>query len=138
MAVDSGARGLARSSDISLGGCFLDTTTPHQKGTRLKLRLSKEGRAFESLAEVVVNMPGMGMGLKFIDPSPAALRVLESWIAEITGASPLPPASVLSAEHANAPLKTDSRYLLVELIVLLIRKGVVDESEGEHLLRRLY
>jgi hypothetical protein len=145
VAVESGARGSARSSDISLGGCYLDSTTPHPEGTRLKLQLSREGRTFESLAEVVVAMPGMGMGLRFIDTTSAARRVLEGWIGEITGVAPLPPVPAQSEEPANTPvmtplrppLKNDTRYLVMELIVLLMRKGVVEESEGEHLLRRL-
>lgn len=145
--VESGARGSARSSDISLGGCFLDTTTPHPVGTQLKLRLSKEGRSFESLAKVVCAMPGMGMGLRFLDPAPQARQVVEDWIAELTGvpctAVPAATASPAAPEPLQAqPSKVlsndiDTRFLLMELIVLLTRKGVLDVAEGDHLLRRI-
>jgi hypothetical protein len=137
--VESGARGSARSSDISLGGCFIDSTSPYATGTRLRLRLSKEGRACETLAEVVCSMPGMGMGMRFIDPAPAALRVVEDWIGELTGVAPFAPAAghpQPSLSRSVSP-ESDTRYLLMELVVLLMRKGVLDASEGDHLVRRL-
>lgn len=138
--LESGARGSARSSDVSLGGCFVDTTSPYPAGKTVKLRLTRENRSFEAIAEIVCSMAGMGMGLKFIRIEPEKLKVLEAWIRELSGEAP----PELESRHCEdvtpvqRTLKNEQCYVLDELIVLLMRKDLVPEAQGQGMLRRLH
>jgi hypothetical protein len=53
----------ARTSDLGKGGCYLDTFSPFQMKTGVKLRITKEKVCFEAEATVVYSKMGMGMGL---------------------------------------------------------------------------
>ncbi len=55
----------ARSSDLSLGGCYVDTLNPFRQGTAVELRLTQGARILELAAQVAVCHMGMGMGLSF-------------------------------------------------------------------------
>src|ERR1700689_4106534 len=52
----------ARISDISLGGCYVDTINPFPVSTVVKIRLTKEGTTFEADASVMLSQVGLGMG----------------------------------------------------------------------------
>ena len=135
----SGARIDAHSSDLSLGGCYVDTMNPLPTGTEVEIRLTKDGRTFHAKARVAHYQVGIGMGLLFTSVELAQLAPLESWFAELHGESD--PAQYTLESDAEAfygtNFKDDERYALEELLVLLMRKGLLTEEEGEPILKRL-
>jgi uncharacterized protein (TIGR02266 family) len=79
------ARGFSFHStrDLSSSGCFFDRAIPHAVGARVALSFSLpgEGRAIRCEGEVV-NVPdrkGYGMGLRFLNLSPADEQRIEAF-----------------------------------------------------------
>jgi hypothetical protein len=135
---ETGARGSARTSDVSLGGCFVDTTSPYPAGKRIQLRLSRGGQSIECPAEVVCSLPGMGMGLRFLQCDAPMGDVLADWIGELTGERPAAPVHHEAETPFQRALGREPVYVLNELILMLMRKGVIPESSGDAMLRRLH
>jgi hypothetical protein len=82
----SGSKVQARMSDLSRGGCYLDTMTPFPVGASVKALFVANGRSFEAQAKVVYCMPGLGMGMAFIAfASSEHLSMLDRWIGELSG-----------------------------------------------------
>ena len=74
----------ARTSDVSRGGCYIDTLQPLDKGSAVSVRLTQKQEVFEALGTVVYVSPGLGMGVQFHEPLPAAqLAVLDRWFAPL-------------------------------------------------------
>jgi hypothetical protein len=72
-----------RTSELGLGGCYIDTLNPFPEGTRVQLRLLRDNGVFETKAKVVYAHPGFGMGLAFIEMTANQRTILESWLAEL-------------------------------------------------------
>lgn len=74
-----------RTGNVSTGGIYFEQTIPHALGTRVRLRFSLPGNqdVIEAMGEIV-NTPsvkdGLGMGLRFLDISPAVLKRLEDFL----------------------------------------------------------
>jgi len=137
----SGAQCAARTSDISLGGCFVDTSSPFPTGTVVKARLTKDNKSFVAQAVVASSMASMGMGLKFVNIGAKQLQVLTSWIGQLSGELP-PESAAFDQEEvveasADLRLKDEQKYVLSELIVALMRKGILTEGQGKEMIRRL-
>jgi PilZ domain len=79
----SGAQLSARTSDLGLGGCYIDTLNPFPEGTLVQLRIVRDQGAFETRAKVVYCHPKFGMGLAFTETAPDQKSVLENWLAEL-------------------------------------------------------
>ncbi len=58
------------SRDVSTGGLFLNTPDPLVPGSQVELnfRVTPEGPEIECSGRVVYAVPGVGMGIQFIDP----------------------------------------------------------------------
>ena len=56
-----------RTSDLSIGGCFLEMPNPLPKGTPVRIALWVEDFKLWTGAEVVTSTPGFGIGLKFTE-----------------------------------------------------------------------
>lgn len=70
--------------DISLGGVFVETETPPERGTEVTLRfkLTPEAPIVEARATVVYSMEGEGMGLRFWDVPPEVHQALKEFIEQ--------------------------------------------------------
>ncbi len=71
---------LAVSRDVSEGGMFIETRRPLPVDTEIYLRFNLDdgGPCVGAVAEVVYEVPGLGMGIQFISLSPEdALRIRE-------------------------------------------------------------
>jgi hypothetical protein len=79
----SGTRLSARTSEVGLGGCYVDALNPFATGTKLKLRIVRDQGAFEATAKVVYSDPSFGMGLSFAEIAPDQRVILENWLEEI-------------------------------------------------------
>jgi len=81
--MESGARAMGVTSDISLGGCFVCTSKPLPVATRVRLTLTRKGQRIEALAVVRILKPRIGMGIEFIDVEGAYHELLCRWIEQI-------------------------------------------------------
>jgi hypothetical protein len=82
----------ARTSDLGIGGCYVDTMNPFAVGTVIKIRLSKDTITFEADAKVIFSQVGMGMGVVFISAVPQQFRIFQNWLNELTEESLPSPA----------------------------------------------
>jgi hypothetical protein len=127
-----------RTSDLGLGGCYVDTISPFAVGTVIKIRLTKENVTFEADAKVVFSQ--IGMGITFISAEPQQLRIFQTWLAELAGES-LPEHEQLKEAEADVVIQNSTKkqdYVLSELLISIMRKGVLDEVEGKAMLQKLY
>jgi hypothetical protein len=79
----SGALLSARTSELAIGGCYVDALNPFPKGTLVGLRILRDQGVFETKAKVVYCDPRFGMGLAFTEMTPDQRSLLEAWLAEI-------------------------------------------------------
>ncbi len=130
----------ARTSDLSLGGCYVDTMNPYAVGTVIKIRLTKDKVTFEADAKVLFSHAGMGMGVAFISAMPRQLQIFQKWLNELSGKS-LRGTEAPEETEAGAAVADSTKklyFVLHELLIALIKKGVLGEAEGKALLQRLY
>jgi len=130
---------MGRLSDISRNGCYVDTINPFAKDAAVTLTITSENRSFKTQAKVVYSKMGMGMGLLFTTAAPEQLRVLGSWLNELSG------GKVDGEEQSNLFLQpeiakvsdSDMRKIVSELIAFLNGKNLLNDSEAMGLLRKL-
>ena len=79
----SGTRLSGRTSEIGLGGCYVDVLNPLPNGTLVEMRMIRDQGVFEAKAKVVYGDPGFGMGLAFTEMTADQRLVLEAWLVEI-------------------------------------------------------
>src|SRR4029077_9111599 len=79
----SGARLSARTSELGLGGCYVDALNPFPEGTLVGLRILRDQGVFETQAKVVYCDPRFGMGLAFTEMTPDQRSLLEAWLGEL-------------------------------------------------------
>ena len=85
----SGVRIIASSSELGMGGCYVETISPFPVESTVKLHLIKEKTSFDVVAKVVHSETRMGMGLFFSRAEEDQLEVLQKWLGELSGESPL-------------------------------------------------
>jgi hypothetical protein len=127
----TGSRIRARTSDLSLQGCYVDTLNPLPVGAAVRLQIQRAGMILDVLANVSSRHVGSGMGLVFGELTGAQKAVLESWLGELG----LPPRMVF--ENAFPPSKVGPADddCAVRLVQLLLRKGLLSQSEATEVLR---
>jgi hypothetical protein len=72
-----------RTSELGLGGCYVDSLNPFPEGTLVGLRILRDQGVFETEAKVVYCDPSFGMGLAFTETPPNQRSLLEAWLIEI-------------------------------------------------------
>jgi len=75
-----GARLIARTSDISLTGCYIDTLNPVPVGSHVRLRITHHNETFEVVGRVVYVSYGLGMGVVFTEVNEEQKARLTRWI----------------------------------------------------------
>jgi len=78
----SGSRMSSRISDLSLGGCYVDTINPLPDGTVVHLKIFTATHSFEAPASVVYSHTHLGMGVKFGEVKPVYEEVLRLWLPQ--------------------------------------------------------
>lgn len=134
--VQSGARISARTTDLSLRGCYIDTLNPFPVGTRVRLQLNKNDQHLQFRAEVTSCHMGSGMGLIFEQLTPAQTNTVVSWLENVPSATDPAFPSPGSAVPPESASKINARFA-TRLVQILERKGVVTHSEAAELLRDL-
>jgi PilZ domain len=122
----------ARTSDLSLQGCYVDTLNPLPIGAAVRLQIHRAGMTLDVLANVSSRHAGSGMGLVFGEISETQRAVVEGWLGELG----LPPRTLF--ESAFPPPKQATlpdSDCAVRLVQVLLRKGVLSQSEATEVLR---
>jgi hypothetical protein len=138
----SGTKIVARTSDLSLGGCYIDTISPFPVGSEVTIRIVRNKETFEAQSKVVYSKIGMGMGLAFLSAQPKQVRLFQRWLLEISGqGGPAPEADPEESSETAATENTESLMksgVLSDLIMTLMKKKVLTETEGKEMLRKLF
>jgi hypothetical protein len=137
----TGTKVIGRTSDLSLGGCYVDTLSPFAVGAETKIKIQRENETFEAQAKVIYSTIGMGMGLAFISAQQKQVRLFQKWLLEISG-QPVPeedsPSQAASEPAATERTQTLKNVVLSDLIMKLMEKKVLTQGEGKDLLRKLF
>ena len=76
----------ARTSDLSTGGCFVDTIGKVSNGEEIKFKLQlPEGEWMELQGRVTYAYPNVGFGLRFINLSDANKQRLDKLVGADNG-----------------------------------------------------
>jgi hypothetical protein len=126
----------ARTVDLSLHGCYIDTLNPFPVGTRVRLQLVKNDRREEFRAEVASCHMGSGMGLIFEQLTPAQKETVLSWLEATASPAEASFGATTSAVVSEGAAKTNVVFG-AKLLKVLERKGVLTASEAADLLRDL-
>lgn len=66
--------------DLSLSGCFVMTTTPFPKGTRVRVRIKSSGQEVTAFGNVTANVTAAGMGIAFTQIELNDRATLQRWL----------------------------------------------------------
>ncbi|HKV28639.1 MAG TPA: PilZ domain-containing protein [Candidatus Acidoferrales bacterium] len=83
--IKTGERITAQTTQISSAGCYTGALNPFAEDTAIRVRLSKDGKVFESAGRVLHVHAEFGMGIIFEDVTPEQQRVLDAWVAGAGG-----------------------------------------------------
>ncbi len=133
----SGAKLRARSCDIVVQGCYVDTMNPFPAGTQVRIRLEKRKSSFEARGRVVYRLAGLGMGIAFADVTQDNKTVLEQWISQNGSDDNSNFEASLLPLHVEEQSKSKAHLpqQIVDLIEMLERKGILSRTEAALLLR---
>jgi hypothetical protein len=135
----SKARVTGRSSDLGSGGCYIDTLAPFAVGATVQIRLERDQHKFEAIGVVTYALVSMGMGLAFTDIKPEQQATLKEWVAELSGEKEGGPGTpVAPSEKSLLEAVSNNCEVLKELIKVMVRRKVINESEAAALLRQMY
>lgn len=80
--LDSERQLIARTGNLSVFGCFIETPAPFARGTRIRMRINHRGTTFVALGQVADARP-TGMGVRFGTIEPTHQQTLENWLAQL-------------------------------------------------------
>ncbi len=81
--ITSGVKLSARSCDLVIHGCYVDTLRPFPVGALVRIRLKKGETIIEANGNVVYQLPGLGMGIAFHDLTPESHAALDKWLSHM-------------------------------------------------------
>src|ERR1700753_3308713 len=79
LAISTGTKLAARTSEIGIGGCYVDALNPFPVGTLVVLQIVRDDGSFHAKAKVVYSDASFGMGLAFDELDKEQREVLETW-----------------------------------------------------------
>jgi hypothetical protein len=133
-----------RLSDIGRKGYYMDTISPFALNAAVILTITRDTRTFRTKAKVVYSLNGMGMGSMFTATEPDQVRVLDSWLNELSGGMLVEPDPPAPAAPTFAPppeiaagADQELRDIVRELIVWLNRKSIVGDAEAMAMMRKI-
>lgn len=83
--VESETQLRARTSNLSLFGCRVDTISPFPAETKVRLRITHGSTSFVALGKVAHAQPNVGMGIIFTAIESNDQAVLEDWLGVVRG-----------------------------------------------------
>jgi hypothetical protein len=116
----------ARVSDLSRMGCYVEMMSPFPLGSNLKMRILKNKTPF------LAQGPGAFS-------SAEQIRLREKWIDELSGVLPFEDADSDEGLPALATQVSgnETSYVLNEVIIALMRKGVLSDGEAKGMPQKL-
>jgi hypothetical protein len=124
----SGSRFSTRTTDLSFGGCFVDTMMPFTVGSRVHVTIAKSGVQLNVDGTVVFAQIGLGMGIAF-DPVPEDQKtLLESWLGTKAPEEIIAPSFTETVKELGG--KEMDREAVVRLVRLMILKGILSSDEA--------
>jgi hypothetical protein len=72
-----------RTRDLSVFGCFAETTKPFPRGTLVRLRIHHGTAKISVRGRIVYVRAGEGMGIVFSGIEPRDQAILDRWLAEM-------------------------------------------------------
>ncbi len=72
------------TSEISVKGCYMVTSSPLAINTVVQIRVQRVGITFETWGRIANVRNGIGMGLAFFQSRPEQEKVIVGWIAELS------------------------------------------------------
>ncbi|MGA9814067.1 MAG: PilZ domain-containing protein [Terriglobales bacterium] len=85
-------------TDLSLGGCYLDTVSPFPLGTRIILSMKVAGVGFRAEGVVLVMHSELGMGIQFTQTTDSQRNDLEKFIQALTNSNGALPQLLVEPE----------------------------------------
>lgn len=131
----SGTKIKGRVTDLSLAGCYVDTLSPFLGSMAVHIKIVTEGQVFEAQAKVTYCKLGVGMGLAFVSARSEHKKLLGSWIVEAGGELPQAPES--KSDKVKGRGDDQLSRVVSELMRVLMRKGVLTETERQEILRKI-
>jgi DNA-binding FadR family transcriptional regulator len=95
----------ASFTDISLHGCYVETQATYPAGTLLHLKLEANEIRVETVAEVRVNYPYLGMGLAFTQMTDENVARLRQLLWSMSRGCSIVGPGIASTLPAAAPLQ---------------------------------
>jgi PilZ domain len=133
--LQSGTKIGGRVTHLSLGGCYVDTLSPFLRSTTVDITIVRGTQVFEAQAKVTYCKLGKGMGLEFVSAQAEHKKVLGSWIVDLGGELPRTSASKQGGVKGMSNDQLSSA--IGELMRLLVRKGMLTETERQEILANI-
>jgi hypothetical protein len=112
--VNSDKQIVATTSNLSRGGCYVNTGTPFDPGTIVKLTIRHPGSRFRSEGHVAHSIVSRGMGICFDKTKTREQIILKNWLMQASGEAPNEPPH----ESKDSTAVRHRRLLIVSAIIL--------------------
>jgi hypothetical protein len=73
-----------RISGLNAAGCYIESLTPPQKGTKIRAEIKLPQGTLSIKGEVLYTEPRMGFAIGFLNPEPAAQEMLKKAVDVLT------------------------------------------------------
>ena len=113
-------------TDLSVGGCYVETESPFPEGSGVTLALKAEGVETQAVGRVRVMHPGFGMGIEFAARTPEQCEAVANFIEFLTsrpGTTPdlsITPRALTAGETYDEPSATEEAE--PDPLLLLLRR----------------
>ena len=132
--ISSGARFSTRMTDLSHGGCFVDTMVPFPVGAKVRVKVHEGKREFDTEGVVVYSQYGLGMGVAFGSLDSQRRKALDEWIQELSGERESSHSDLARSAGPAYRNAAGDNSRVIKLVQLLISKGLLTEAEGASIL----
>jgi hypothetical protein len=131
-------------TDISLGGCYVESMSPLPAATEVSMELESDADRLHVRAAVRVSHPGCGMGLEFLAMEEGDRRTLERIVARAAAAaqpaqqgwSRIGATSACDSPHAATAPSSDANLLLQELLLFFHERDAMTREDFRQVLER--
>jgi hypothetical protein len=83
----SAVRLSGRVVEVSRNGCFVHTSITPSSGTTLDMKICCDKGTFATKGKVIYVQERLGFGVTFLNPPEDQLRILDSWLAQLSSAT---------------------------------------------------
>jgi len=125
----SGARFSTRTTDLSPGGCFVDTIVPFPVNSNVRVTIRRDKVQFEAGGTVVYSQAGLGMGIAFNELRRGQQSILDQWL-DSTRAPQQPVLENTDSLERPAVSVGSDHAAFVRLVRLMTIKGILSEAEA--------